>query len=47
MSFAQTFRRCDLSAEVYTGPTGYARPLVRSTGSELIADVLIAVAICT
>ena len=46
MSFAQTYRRCDFSARTYTGPTAYARPVahVRSTGSEVIADVQIATA---
>jgi hypothetical protein len=46
MSFTQNLRRCDFSNKMYTGPTGYARPtaLVRSTGSELIADVQIATA---
>ncbi len=47
MPFTQNLRRCDFSNKTYTGPTGYARPsaLMRSTGSELIADVQIATAI--
>ena len=46
LPFAQTFRRCDHSANTHTGPTSYARvsALVRSTGSEVIADTQIATA---
>jgi len=46
VSFAQTLRRCDFSANMHTGPTRFARPtaLVHSTGSEVIADVQIATA---
>jgi hypothetical protein len=46
VSFAQTLRRCDFSANMHTGPTAVARPtaLVHSTGSEVIADVQIATA---
>jgi hypothetical protein len=45
--FAQIFRRCDFSTNTHIGPTGFARPtaLVRSTGSDVIADVQIATAI--
>jgi len=43
MSFAQTYRRCDFSANTHTGPTSNGRPLafVRRTGSEVVADVQI------
>ena len=47
MAFTQMFRRCDYSTNTYIGPTGFARPtsVLRSSGSELIADVQIATAI--
>lgn len=47
MAFAQTFRRCDFSANTHIGPTGYAGPsaLVRSTGGEVVADVQVVRAI--
>jgi hypothetical protein len=47
LPFAQMFRRCDHSANTHVGPTGYARPtaVVRSIGSEVIADLQIATAI--
>jgi hypothetical protein len=47
LAFAQIFRRCDFSTNTHIGPTGFARPtaLVRSTGSDVIADVQIATAI--
>ena len=48
MSFAQRLRRCDFSANTFTGPTGYGRPLavVRTTRSnEVVADVNIATAV--
>lgn len=47
MAFAQTFRRCDFSANTHIGPTGYAGPsaFVRSTGSEVVADVQVVRAI--
>jgi hypothetical protein len=46
VSFAQMFRRCDFSSNTHVGPRGYARPtaLLRSSGSEVIADVQIATA---
>src|SRR5262245_54877004 len=45
--FTQMFRRCDYSTNTHIGPTGFARPtaVLRSTGSELIADVQMATAI--
>lgn len=47
MAFAQTFRRCDFSADTHIGPTGYAGPSarVRSTGGEVVADVQVVRAI--
>ena len=47
LAFTQMFRRCDYSTNTYIGPTGFARPtsVLRSSGSELIADVQIATAI--
>jgi hypothetical protein len=48
MSFTQMYRRCDLSTNTFTGPTGFGRPfaVVRTTGSnEVLADVNIATAI--
>ena len=47
MAFAQTFRRCDFSANTHIGPTGYAGPSarVRSTGGEVVADVQVVRAI--
>jgi hypothetical protein len=47
MAFAQIFRRCDFSANTHIGPTGYAGPsaLVRSTGTEVLADVQVVRAI--
>jgi hypothetical protein len=47
MAFAQTFRRCDFSANTHIGPTGYAGPsaFVRSTGAEVVADVQVVRAI--
>jgi hypothetical protein len=47
VAFAQIFRRCDFSANTHTGPTGFAGPsaMVRSTGSEVVADVQVARAI--
>jgi hypothetical protein len=46
LSFAQTFRRCDFSSDMHTGPIGVARPtaLVHTTGSEVIADVVMVTA---
>ena len=47
LTFTQNFRRCDHSTNTHIGPTGVARPtaVLRSTGSELIADVQVATAI--
>ena len=47
LTFTQNFRRCDYSTNTHIGPTGVARPtaVLRSTGSELIADVQVATAI--
>jgi hypothetical protein len=47
VAFAQIFRRCDFSAKTHIGPTGYAGPsaLVRSTGTEVVADVQVVRAI--
>src|SRR4051812_38888244 len=47
LAFAQIFRRCDFSANTRTPPTGFAGPsaLVRSTGTEVVADVQVARAI--
>jgi hypothetical protein len=47
VSFAQILRRCDFSTNMHTGPTGVARTtaLVHSTGSEVIADVVMVTAI--
>jgi hypothetical protein len=47
LAFAQTFRRCDFSAVPNIGPTGNAGPsaLVRSTGSEVVAEVQVVRAI--
>jgi hypothetical protein len=46
LPFAQTYRRCDFSSNTYTGPTSFARvsAVLRTTGSELIADTQIATA---
>jgi hypothetical protein len=43
LSFAQTLRRCDFSADMHTGPAGVGNPtaLVHSAGSDEIADVQI------
>jgi hypothetical protein len=43
LPFAQTLRRCDFSAGMHTGPTGYGNPtaLVHSAGSDVIADLQI------
>jgi hypothetical protein len=45
--FAQTFRRCDFSANTHIGPTANGKPIayVHSAGSEVIADVQFAIAI--
>jgi len=47
VAFAQIFRRCDFSAKTHIGPTGYAGPsaVVRTTGSEVVADVQVVRAI--
>jgi hypothetical protein len=47
LAFAQTFRRCDFTAARGIGPTGDAGPsaLVRSTGTEVVADVQVVRAI--
>jgi hypothetical protein len=47
LTFSQMNRRCDYSTDTSIGPTGFARPtaVLRSTGSEVIADVQIATAI--
>jgi len=47
MAFAQILRRCDYSTGMHIGPTGFARTtaLVHITGSEVIADVVMATAI--
>jgi hypothetical protein len=47
VSFAQMLRRCDFSSNMHTGPSGVARAtaLVHSTGSEVIADVVMVTAI--
>jgi hypothetical protein len=48
LPFTQTLRRCDFSANTFTGPTGFARPtaVVRNTGSNaVVADVNIATAV--
>jgi hypothetical protein len=47
LPFAQTLRRCDFSANMFTGPTGYAVPyaVVRSGSDEVVADVRIATAV--
>jgi hypothetical protein len=47
LTFTQTFRRCDYSTNTHIGLTGFARPtaVLRSTGSEIIADVQIATTI--
>lgn len=41
VAFTQIFRRCDFSTKTHIGPTGYAgsSAVVRTTGSEVIADV--------
>jgi hypothetical protein len=46
VSFAQIFRRCDFSNNTHIGPTGFARAtaMVHTTGSEVIADVVIVTA---
>jgi hypothetical protein len=46
MPFAQIYRRCDFSANTHTGPTSFAQPIafMHSTGSEVVADVQIAMA---
>jgi hypothetical protein len=47
LSFAQMLRRCDYSSDMHTGPSGVARAtaLVHTTGSEVIADVVMVTAI--
>jgi hypothetical protein len=47
LSFAQMLRRCDYSSNMHTGPSGVARAtaLVHTTGSEVIADVVMVTAI--
>lgn len=47
LPFAQTFRRCDFSANTHVGPTANGRPIayVHSTGSQVVADVQFAQAI--
>jgi hypothetical protein len=47
VAFAQTFRRCDFSANTHIGPTGYASPtaVVRRTGGGVVADVQVVRAI--
>jgi hypothetical protein len=47
LPFAQTYRRCDFSANMHTGPSAVGRPIafVHTTGSEVIADVQIATAL--
>lgn len=47
LPFAQILRRCDFSSNMHTGPTGVARAtaLVRTTGSEVIADLVMVTAI--
>jgi hypothetical protein len=47
LAFTQMHRRCDYSSNTHIGPTGFARPTaeLRSTGSEVIADVQIETAI--
>jgi hypothetical protein len=47
LPFTQTYRRCDFSANTFTGPTGYARPtaVVRVGSNEVVADVNIATAV--
>jgi hypothetical protein len=47
LPFAQTFRRCDFSANTFTGPTGYAMPtaVLRVGSNEVVADVNIATAV--
>ena len=47
VSFAQTFRRCDFSANTHIGPTGNAGPtaLVRKAGAGVVADVQVVRAI--
>jgi hypothetical protein len=47
MSFAQMLRRCDFSSNMHIGPTGVGRAtaLVHTTGSEVIADVVMVTAI--
>jgi len=45
--FSQIMRRCDFSATRYTGPAGYGRAtaVVRSTGSNVAADVQLVTAL--
>jgi hypothetical protein len=47
LPFTQTYRRCDFSANTFTGPTGYARAtaVVRVGSNEVVADVKIATAV--
>jgi hypothetical protein len=47
MPFAQTYRRCDFSANMHTPPVSFSRPIayVHTAGSEVIADVQIATAL--
>jgi hypothetical protein len=47
LPFAQTLRRCDFSAIRYSGPAGYGRAtaVVRSTGSNMAADVQLVTAL--
>jgi hypothetical protein len=47
MPFAQILRRCDFSANMFTGPTGYAVPyaVLRAASNEVVADVRIATAV--
>jgi hypothetical protein len=47
LPFAQTFRRCDFSANTHIGPSANARPIayVRSSGSQVTADVQVGMAI--
>jgi hypothetical protein len=47
LTFAQVLRRCDFSTNMHAGPGGVARTtaLVHTTGSEVIADVVMVTAI--
>ncbi|GAC1399826.1 MAG: hypothetical protein NVS4B6_18390 [Mycobacterium sp.] len=47
VAFTQAYRRCDYSDTTHIGATGFGRPtaMVRTAGSDVIADVQLVVAI--